>query len=121
MLGAIRPAPLDRVQALAGLFKPRAAPIVPRRPRSWSGGESPIARFNRTIGISAVLIHDWGVERAAPGRTVRCPAHPDRSPSLSIARDDLRAWCHSPGCPLEAAGRGVDPYDAARLAGRTAP
>ncbi len=121
MLGAIRPAPLDRVQALAGLFKPPAAPIVPRRPRSWSGGESPIARFNRTTGISAVLIRDWGVERAAPGRTVRCPAHDDRSPSLSIARDDLRAWCHSPGCPFEAGGRGVDPYDAARLDGRTAP
>jgi len=57
-----------------------------------------------------VLRRELGVENAAPGRTIRCPCHDDRAPSLSIARDDSRVWCHAPSCDLSADGRGQDAY-----------
>jgi hypothetical protein len=121
MLAAIQPTPVARVEALAQRIPLPATQSARTRPGPKIVGSSAIAHFNHTRGISAVLVHFWGVERAAPGRTVRCPAHPDRTASLSIARDDLRAWCHSPGCLFEAGGRGVDPYDVAQLAGRSVP
>jgi len=92
---------------------PALAPAPERRPFE---GDSLIARFN-TVGVSAVLARDWGVTNAAPGRSVRCPGHDDKSPSLAIARDDSRAWCHSPGCELHGPdGRGHDPYSLWQLA-----
>jgi hypothetical protein len=81
------------------------------------GEPSPIAAFNAAIGVSQVLVRDWGVAHAVPGRSVRCPAHDDRSPSLSIARDDSRAWCHAPACDLHGPdGAGHDAYSLATLA-----
>ena len=79
--------------------------------------ESPIAAFNAAVGVSSVLAREWGVENAVPGRSIRCPAHDDRSPSLSIARDDSRAWCHSPSCDLHGPnGAGHDAYGLLTLA-----
>ncbi len=85
-------------------------------------GDSPISRFCAEVTVSDALRTRWGVEQATPGRSVRCPAHDDRSPSLSIARDDLRAWCHAPSCQFHGPnGRGVDAWDLAQLAGGAPP
>lgn len=100
---------------------PQPAPRRAARPRSTPApADSPIARFKAAWTVSAVLAGRWGVVNAAPGRNVRCPAHEDRSPSLSIARDDGRVWCHAPGCLLANDGRGRDAWDLERLAGGTA-
>jgi hypothetical protein len=80
-------------------------------------GPSPIEVFNARVGVSAVLSREWGVPNAVPGRSIRCPAHDDRSPSLSIAPDDSRAWCHSPSCDLHGPnGAGHDAYGLVELA-----
>jgi hypothetical protein len=93
------------------------APNAATGPSSHQAGETPIEAFNATVGVSQVLAREWGVANVVPGRSVRCPAHDDRSPSLSIARDDRRAWCHSPACDLHGPdGAGHDAYSLATLA-----
>jgi hypothetical protein len=94
---------------LAGQL-PAPTRTAPRRlPPIWRDG--PIARFNADVGVSDVLRDDFGVLNACPGRTVRCPCHEDHQPSLSIGRDDRRAWCHSPTCVLHGPeGAGHDAY-----------
>lgn len=79
---APRPGPLLTVRA------PRPAP----------------ARARDTGSVSEALV-DRGILNARPGRTVRCPAHEDRQPSLSVLADDRRAICKSAGCSWS--GRGV--------------
>lgn len=63
----------------------------------------------RDTGSVSDALAALGVKNARPGRTVRCPAHSDRSASLSILRDDRRAICRSASClfagPLTPAGR----------------
>ena len=59
---------------------------------SFYHGEPPVSR---------VLDLLENVEGSSSGWTARCPAHPDQSPSLSIAEaDDGRVllFCHA-GCP----------------------
>jgi hypothetical protein len=87
------------------------APWTAAAPRT--DGDGPIDRFNAQVGVCAVLRQDYGVERAAPGRSVRCPFHDDRTASLSIAKDDQRVFCKSPSCVIYADGRGVDAWDLA--------
>ena len=58
----------------------------------------------------------WGVENARPGKAVRCPAHDDRNPSLSILRDDKRVICKTPGCILNNDDHGRGTYELTRLA-----
>jgi hypothetical protein len=87
---------------------------IPRRPITY-----PPARHEPREagpGICAVLADRFGIE-AAPGRRVRCPYHDDHSPSLKIALDDQRAWCWSHSCEANEDGRGITPWQAARLAG----
>jgi len=112
MLAAIEATSSDVVRELAWRYVPPAAPPAPER--SWRPprrGESPIAVFNRAVGASAVLAREWGCDGAAPGRTLRCPAHDDRSPSLHVMRDDERAYCFAPSCPFHDGGRGRSAYD----------
>ncbi len=72
---------------------------------------------DRTPGaVSAVLAERFGVA-AVPGRSIRCPFHEDRHPSMRIAADDRRAWCHAPDCEAHEGGRGITAWQAARLAG----
>ena len=66
--------------------------------------------------ITEVLREFWNVPMARAGRAIRCPAHDDRSPSLSIAKDDERCWCHSPACDLNNDGRGVGPNQLRKIA-----
>lgn len=73
-----------------------------------------IKEFNAVHGVCEVLASDWGVEEAEAGRTIRCPAHDDRSPSLSISADDRRVWCHSLSCVLRGnEGQGHDAFSLA--------
>lgn len=70
--------------------------------------------------VTAVLARLYGVV-ATPGRSIRCPLHDDHNPSMRIAPDDRRAWCHSTGCIANEGGRGVTAWRLAALAeGRAA-
>ena len=57
-----------------------------------------------TPNVEALLGRLAGVRRAGPGRWMAlCPAHPDRTPSLSIAVKGGRVLVHCfAGCPAEA-------------------
>jgi hypothetical protein len=110
MLLALRLAPANRVVELAERYRPPLADRPAAPVRRSGRGLGMIARFNESVGVCEVLTREFGVANAVPGRTIRCVGHDDRNPSLAIARDDARVWCHSPGCPLEAGGRGQDAY-----------
>lgn len=103
---ALRLADHRAIARLAERYVPRALPSRPTRstPRPDD------------VGISAVLAERFGLE-ATPGHSVRCPFHDDRNPSMKIAADDRRAWCHSPACEAYEDGRGITAWQAARLAG----
>lgn len=73
------------------------------------GGNSYIKTFNDTNTISAVM-QSFG-HRSVPGRTVRCPMHDDSTPSLSISKDDGRAYCFNQSCILWHDGHGVDAFE----------
>ena len=49
--------------------------------------------------------------RAVAGRSVKCPRHDDRSPSLSIFADNQRALCHSGSCVWHNGGHGVSAWE----------
>lgn len=72
-------------------------------------GYDQIKEYNREHTISSVL-SEFGY-RAVPGRSTRCPAHDDSSPSLSISRDDGRAYCFNQSCILWHDGYGVDAFE----------
>lgn len=80
----------------------------------------PHGRPEVTMTASEILQQLWGVQNAQPGRAVRCPAHDDQRPSLSISRDDERAWCHSPTCELNNNGRGRGTHELTQMAPRMA-
>lgn len=65
---------------------------------------------------SDILRELWGVQNAQPGRAVRCPAHDDKRPSLSILRDDKRAICRSPSCSLNNNDHGRGTYELRKMA-----
>jgi hypothetical protein len=69
-----------------------------------------------TSTASEILRDLWGVANAAPGRSVRCPAHEDKMPSLSILRDDRRAICKAGHCILNNDGHGRGTYELRKLA-----
>ena len=45
--------------------------------------------------VTGALMEAFGLH-ATPGKSVQCPMHDDRSASLSVLRDDLRAICYAP-------------------------
>jgi hypothetical protein len=67
---------------------------------------------------SDILRELWGALRARPGKAIRCPAHDDQHPSLSILKDDQRAICKAPGCILNNDGRGRGTYELRTMAPR---
>lgn len=69
--------------------------------------------------VCDILENLWGVvPRPRPGSAVICPAHDDHKPSLSIPRDDQRAFCKNGGCILNNNGRGRGTDELVRLAPR---
>lgn len=65
---------------------------------------------------SDILRRLWGALDARPNHTIRCPAHEDKIPSLSILADDQRAVCKSPACPLNNSDRGRGTYELTHMA-----
>lgn len=63
-------------------------------------------------GVTEVLA-GYGIT-VRPGKANLCPFHDDRQASLSVARDDERAWCKAPTCPLNNDGRGLGSFTLAK-------
>lgn len=103
------PAELIEFSAIEGRRKVRTSP------RRGLPQESPIDRFNNAVEVTEVLRREFGLE-ARPGRAVKCPFHEDQHPSLSILKDDRRAYCHTPTCWAHNNGRGRDAWDLAHAA-----
>lgn len=106
ILMAIESIPAELVLATAANYVPRLRPEdVPSR---YLRKRAPLPDDNESA--SDILRELWGVANARPGKAVRCPAHDDRRPSLSILHDDKRAICKSPGCILNNNDRGCGTY-----------
>ena len=98
-----KPADMDLVKSLASHFSPptnypHISQKFYRARKHYENVETPKA---------SVILQSWGVPRAQPGRTIRCPKHDDKHQSLTIFRDDARVFCGQPECPLNGGGHGV--------------
>lgn len=91
-----------------------AVPISEVRVPDWA------RRPMQEGGDVVALLTGAGVQRANPGRTVRCPLHDDRNASLVVARDGERVWCKNPECPGYNNGRGLGADQLARALGGSA-
>jgi hypothetical protein len=107
MMLAIEWADADVFVQMAAKTPPRMTDIRPQDKLPTATGPVESA--------SAVLMSVWEVPRAAPGRTIKCPAHTDTIPSLSILRDDERVICKAPHCVLHNDGRGRGPGELRKL------
>jgi hypothetical protein len=103
-IAAIVPASAERVIELAG---PQP------EPEERADRETPehIRAFDYEHPCSEVLRDLWHLQNAESGRSVRCPAHDDLHPSLSVFADDKRVLCWSPDCLFNNGGRGRDAFD----------
>lgn len=92
--------------------------VPPLDPHRLDPADRPPRMPHKDDGASAsdILRELWGVPNAAPGKAVRCPAHDDRHPSLSVLADDRRAICFSPSCVLHNDGHGRGTYELTSLA-----
>jgi hypothetical protein len=111
MAAAIDLAPAWAVASMAASFKiqPKDLPSSYFPPRT--------IRQDDDESASEILRTLWGMPEPKPGRANHCPAHgADRHPSLSIAKDDKRAFCKTPGCVLDNDGRGRGTNELRRLA-----
>ena len=79
------------------------------------GSSDAFKQFNAEHTITDVL-NSFGYH-AVQGRSVKCPAHDDSSPSLSISKDNGRAYCHNQSCALWHDGYGVDAYELNKILG----
>jgi hypothetical protein len=93
------------------LVDPRHLPRDMDRPKPPRGPDE-----FENASASEILRDLWGVQNARPGIAVKCPAHDDQHPSLSITRDDRRAICHGPGCILNNDGRGRGTFELTKYA-----
>jgi hypothetical protein len=106
-------APAAKLYDWAERYKP--PPLRPdQMPKS---GHNPHEPFPEDDSLASDILRElWGCERAMPGRSVKCPAHEDKLPSLSILRDDKRAICKAPHCVLNNNDRGRGTYELRQLA-----
>ena len=111
VMEGIERAPAAQMADAAERYRP---PDLPTPRLSTTSPVGRIADFNARIGVSQVL-QAAGASWARPGRAGRCPFHPDLHPSMSVSRDDRRAWCFSSVCPVNRDGKGMDAWDLARL------
>ena len=106
--------PSSRLLPWAGRWKRPPVDFIPADHRMDH------APFPEDTSTASELLRDlWGAQNALPGRTVRCPAHEDKMPSLSILRDDKRAICKSPSCILNNSDHGRGTYELRKLAPAT--
>ena len=113
LLLAIEWSRADAFAAAADTIRPTPADLRPGDKRPYLG---PVEEGS----ASDVLRRLWGAENAAPGRSIKCPAHDDHAPSLSILRDDQRVQCKAPACQLHNNGRGRGVWELTKMAPRGA-
>lgn len=102
---------IGRLVPWAEAYKPPPLASLPadlRRPRAPFPEDDSRA--------SDILRELWGVPNALPGRSIKCPAHEDAMPSLSILRDDKRVICKAPHCVLNNNDHGRGTYELRQLA-----
>jgi hypothetical protein len=111
MVNEVQRTKATNIVSLARLMTSAAPrPPITSRPSPPSSDRTlAIREFNATTTVMDVLAASWSLF-ATPGRSIRCPAHDDRSPSLSVAPDGRRLWCHSTSCALN--GRNGQGHDA---------
>jgi hypothetical protein len=93
-----------------------AATVRPGFRAIRTGDRLPRPRDDEGRGASEILRDLWGMPEPKVGRANHCPAHDDRNPSLSIARDDRRVWCKQASCILANDGRGRGTHELEALA-----
>jgi 5S rRNA maturation endonuclease (ribonuclease M5) len=79
----------------------------PQARRRW--GQAPPSR---APSATESLFSEYGIASRS-GRSVRCPFHDDRHPSLSILPDDRRVICHAAGCWAHNGGHGRSAWELA--------
>jgi hypothetical protein len=104
--------------ALYGLAGPEPASVpYPHR----TGLERPfLAATGDAPLVSDLLAREFGLH-ITPGRSLRCPFHPDQHASLSVADDDLRVWCKAPECPIYNGDTGMGSIALAAYLGKEMP
>ncbi len=106
--------PWDWFADAAMRWAPKPSPL---RVSAWL--RKPKAPLPEDDGSASDLLRElWGCQNAAPGRTVRCPAHDDKKSSLNILRDDKRAICMASGCVLNNDDRGRGTWELRHMAPR---
>lgn len=113
VLQAVELAPVGKIVAAAERYVPPAD--YRAVPENWKPPLAPGSSRAEEESVTDVLASVWGVVGAVPGRSIKCPAHDDRSPSLSILPDDRRVICHSPSCELNNDGHGVGSYQLRKI------
>lgn len=115
---------LDIESGSAGIIEAEAqkwSPVTTHLPKEYRNPTSFGPDEYENASAAEILRTLWGVANAQPGRAVRCPAHDDRVPSLSILKDDRRVICKSPSCELHNGGHGRGTYELTKLAPTAAP
>lgn len=114
-------APTGAPNWMTDLFKENAETVMAminyraNQTRYFKTRDDMFGQFNTEHTITDVLA-SYG-HQGIPGRSVRCPVHDDSSPSLSISKDDGRAYCFNQSCELWHDGYGVDAYELNRILG----
>jgi len=107
----IREIPAASLTKWAEAYKP---PQVAFLPSAYARPHEPFPEDDSHA--SDILRELWGVPNALPGRSIKCPAHEDSMPSLSILRDDKRVICKAPHCTLNNNDHGRGTHELRTLA-----
>ena len=99
MLLALDLSPAWMMESVADTIRPTIKDVKHGDRKAYSGPS--------TEGSASDILRTlWGAIDARPNHSIRCPAHDDKMPSLSILADDQRAVCHAPHCELNNNDRG---------------
>lgn len=106
--------PVAVVEQRAAMWRPTVSALPKMYRNTYRPSKDPF----EDASASDILREQWDVPNARPGKAVKCPAHDDRNPSLSILPDDKRAICKTPGCILNNNDHGRGTYELTTLAPR---
>ena len=116
MLLALEWTPAWIIESAADTVRPKPCDLPPAY-----NAPKPIFRDQVDLGTASdILMALWGVPRAAAGRTVLCPAHSEKHPSLNILPDNERVLCMTPGCELNNDGHGRGTWELTQMAPKAA-
>jgi hypothetical protein len=117
--GSLAEVLLNIDQTPAALIEQRStmwAPTISGLPKAYRKQQHTGPDPYEDASVCDILMRLWDVHNARPGKAVKCPAHDDKNPSLSILPDDKRAICKSPGCILNNNDHGRGTYELTTLA-----